>query len=243
MNYNLENFDEFLEKKLIDAGRNYWLNNTLTPFDYEGLGRWHTIAKDKEFFHIFIILNPRKENEIFSCQCGCVRNTYMCPHIIAGLFELREFFISGKNIPFEDQMEEEALKLRQIKEVEQFKELFNRFSKEDVNNVIIDYIVHQKGSDNTLIEEIITKTGIDIAGINQAEVLKFMKPVNELVKKAEIKYSQNEFAETFFALQSIIEEITKLMVKIDFMKIKDDEYFADKFDDETPVYFIGRKKA
>lgn len=243
MNYNLENFDEYLEKRLIDSGRNYWLNNSLSPFDYEGLGRWHTIAKDKEFFHIFIILNPRKENEIFSCQCGCVRNTYLCPHIVAGLFELREFFISGKNVPFENQMEEEAIQLKQIKELAQFKELFHKFNKEDIDRIITDYIIHQKESDTTLIEEILAKTGKDITGINNAAVLKFMKPVNELVKKAETKYSQNEFAETFFALQSIIEEITKLMVKIDFMKIKDDGYFADKFDDDTPVYFIGRKNS
>ena len=68
-----------------------------------------------------------------------------------------------------------------------------------------------------------------------------MKPVNELVKKAEIKYSQNEFSETFFILQSIIEEITKMIVKIDFVKIKNDAYFDDQSDDDTPVYFIGRK--
>ena len=241
MNYNLQNFDEFIEKRLIDIGRKYWLNKTLSAFDYEGLGRWHTIAKDSEFFHIFITLNSRKENQLFSCQCGCVRDTYMCPHIVAGLFELRDFFVSGKNVAFEDQMKEEEVKLKQAKELSQFKELFHKHNKEDINRIVTDYIVHQKESNSSLIDEIIAKTGKDITGINNATVIKFMKPVNELVKKAEAKYSQNDFTETFFIFQSIIEEITKLIVKIDFMKIKDDPYFIDKSDDDTPVYYIGRK--
>ena len=243
MNYTLQNFDEFIDKKLIDSGRNYWLNNSLTQFDYEGLGRWHTVAKDKEFFHIFISLTAHKDNEIFSCQCGCVRNAYMCPHIVAGLFELREFFISGKNVAFEDQMKEEEVKLRQAKELNQFKDLFRKHSKEEVNRIVTDYIIHQKESNSSLLEEIIAKTGKEVSLTKNSTVIKFMKPVNELVKKAEEKYSQNEFSETFFLLQSIIEEVTKLIVKIDFEKIKDDEYFQDASEDDTPVYYIGRKNS
>lgn len=242
MDFTLLDFDEHIEKKLIDSGRNYWLNNSLSPFDYEGNGKWHVVAKDKEFFHIFISLRQGSQNhEIFSCQCGCIRNAFMCSHIVAALFELREFINSGKGLVYAEKIKEEEIKLKQARDILQFKEMFSRYNKQDVDRIVVDYIIRQKSNSNTLIDEILAKAGKNKTGINSDMVYKFMKPIHELVKKAETKYGLNEFSETFFLLQSIIEEITKLIVKIDFMKIKDDGYFDDKSDDDTPVYFIGRK--
>ena len=83
MKFSLDTFDKQINKKLVELSRKYWLSNEFSPFDYEGHNKWHTVAKDREFFHIFVSVDSKKENEVYSCQCGCVRDDYLCPHIVA----------------------------------------------------------------------------------------------------------------------------------------------------------------
>ncbi len=240
MKFSLDTFDQQIDIKLIDSGRKYWLNNELTPFYYEGSNKWHTVAKDKEFFHIFISVDIKKDNDVYGCQCGCVRNDYLCPHIVASLFGLREFFASGKNAIAIEKINDEELHSNEVKELLQFKKMFINLDKKDVSKIVTDYLLNQKENGSVLFDEIIGSHRKDNLNINQAEAFKLMNPIFELTKKTEEKFSQNEFSEAFFLLQSIIEEVTKMIVKIDFRKIKDDIYFSDSKDD-TPVYYIGKK--
>lgn len=89
MNFNLQDFEGHIDKKLINSGRNYWLNDYLSPFNCDGMGKWHTVTRHKTFLHIFIVIKPENNNQILNCYCGCVRNSYICKHIVAALFGLR----------------------------------------------------------------------------------------------------------------------------------------------------------
>lgn len=90
MNYNLDNFEEFIDKKMLAKGKEYWQNGLLSPLDYEENGKWHAVANSRELLHVFISLRENNNNAIIDCQCGCVRNTFLCKHIVAVLYKLKE---------------------------------------------------------------------------------------------------------------------------------------------------------
>ena len=149
--------------------------------------------------------------------------------------------MSGKNSLAAEKIKEEELHLNEAKELSRFKEMFRNLNRKDVSKIVTDYVLYQKEDGSILLDNIIVSHRKDNLNINKAEAFKMMKPVFELTKKAEQKFSQNEFSEAFFLLQSIIEEVTKLLVRIDFQKIKEDNYFSNP-EDDTPVYYIGRKR-
>ena len=86
---NLNNFEERIERKIIDRGFSYYENDYVEDFEQVDKGEFTAIVEGSESYSIFINLDKNLEIIDHSCNCPYDWGEY-CKHEVAVLFYIKD---------------------------------------------------------------------------------------------------------------------------------------------------------
>lgn len=82
------NIEEKYDDTLIDAGEQLWMDRRVRNLTKNENGIYIAYVQDQEAFEIEIC-NPFTKKQLVSCDCAAYKASEICPHILAGLFAIR----------------------------------------------------------------------------------------------------------------------------------------------------------
>ena len=86
---NINNFEELIERKIIDRGFSYYENDYVEDFEQVEKGEFSAIVEGSERYFVLIKLNESLEIRDHSCNCPYDWGEY-CKHEVAVLFYIKD---------------------------------------------------------------------------------------------------------------------------------------------------------
>jgi uncharacterized Zn finger protein len=217
---DLENFEKSIDAQIAERGYNFWLSQAIADLVKIDEDNWQANVWGSVTYEVNIeIIN----NKITSWRCTCPYDWgAICKHTVAALYAVRNRLIDGSV---------SAPKTRK----QEIIDIIDENSKEDIAEFIQDYAIKNKefflvflakfGKSlqndklkyyySQFIKENARIYNRDDDFIDREESLKFIRPIEKLLQKAEVYSKEKEYALAVPICIAVIEELAELLTDTD----------------------------
>ncbi|WP_291579603.1 SWIM zinc finger family protein [Clostridium sp. UBA6640] len=186
---NINNFENYIDKKILDRGYGYYCEGNITDVYKEGDNEYTFQVQGSEDYEIRVEIN--NHGEILYSDCNCPYEFGpICKHQVAVYFELA-------NILNSKEIKKELITQPTIKEV------LNDISKEELINIIMDVAKKDKVFRNSIIFKY-------SKGTNEQEIEKCKKMMDSIIEKYISRKGFIEYGEVY----SFVNEMESLLDKV-----------------------------
>ena len=217
---DLQNFENYIEPQMSERGYNFWLSQAIADLVQTDENNWHANVWGSVTYEVNIEIIG---NKVTSWRCTCPYDWgAICKHSVATLYAIRNRITDGAisapktrkqeivEIIEENSKEDlaEFIKDYAVKNKEFFLVFLAKFGKHLYNDKLKQYY-------SQFIKENARIYNRDDDFIDREESVKFIRPIEKLLQKAEVYTKEKEYALAVPICLAVIEELTELLRETD----------------------------
>lgn len=225
---NLNNFEEYTNKIILERGYDYYyLDDSIVEVTEEENNKYSIVVEGTMDYEVEIILDENK-NIIYS-ECDCPYDFGpICKHEVAAFYKLREIKSSRK-------------KIKKAKKIN-LKEVLQNLSKDELVNIILDFTKNNKTIKETILIKYSNESGDEIKQLEKyiASLVKKYMRNRGFVEYADVRYLVMDMEILFDKVENIYEVKEDYLLALDMaLYLMQEGVSAYQFVDDSDGYMGG----